>query len=328
MEITRRDLLRVFAAFGATLAVGGCTGTAVKEKPSKELKSKVMGAIKARASNTPVIWMQGQACAGCSVSLLNTVHPGIDEVLMETINLEYHPNVMASAGDKAMEICEKAISEQKGEFVLVAEGTFATLSDGHFCDIGEKDGKPISATEWIKRLGSAAKATLCVGTCSSFGGIPAAAGCPTGAKPFSAIVPNATYINIPGCAPHPDWVVGTIGHILLFGIPELDEEHRPRMFFAKTVHDNCERRSFFDSGIYAEDYSGEGCLIALGCKGPESYCDAPIRGWNNKVNWCCRSGGPCVGCTSPTFPDHQNGIYARITDERMQDLFGKIILTA
>jgi len=328
MEITRRDLLKTFAAIGAGLTVAGCSGTAVREGTSKEVKERVVGAIKARASNTPVIWLQGQSCAGCSVSLLNSVHPDIAEVLTQTINLEFHSNVMAAAGDKALSMFERAISNQRGEFVLVAEGSFPTGSGGNFCAIGERDGKPITSLEWVQRLGGAAKATLAVGACAAYGGIPAANGSPTGAKPFSGVIPNAAFINIPGCPAHPDWIVGTIGHVLLFGIPELDEYKRPKMFFSKTVHDNCERRSYFDSGIFAEDYSGEGCLIGLGCKGPESYCDAPIRGWNNHVNWCARSGGPCIGCTQPTFPDHHQGLYARLPQERIEELAGKPILFA
>jgi hydrogenase small subunit len=299
--MTRRELLKAMSAAGLGFALTGCAGPALKKIMEEEL---------ARESNTPVIWLQGQGCTGCSVSLLNSVNPDIAEILTETINLEFHPTVMASAGESSLQMCERAIADQKGKFVLVVEGSLPLGADEHFCDVGEKDGKPISSAQLAKRLGSAASAVLAVGACASFGGIPAGKPNPTQAKSVSQILPNATVINIPGCPAHPDWIVGTIAHVLLFGLPELDEHKRPKAFFGKLVHENCERRAYFEDKKFAKDYSDEGCLFELGCKGPEAFCDAPLRSWNNKTNWCCRSGGPCIGCTQPTFPDHEgSGLY-------------------
>jgi len=117
-------------------------------------------------------------------------------------------------------------------------------------------------------------------------------------------------INVPGCSPNPDWVVGTIAHVLLYGIPELDEEGRPLVFYEKLIHEQCERRPYFEEGKFAQDFGEEGCLYELGCKGPMAHCDLSIRGWNKGLNWCVRSGSPCIGCTEPTFPDHDSaGLY-------------------
>jgi hydrogenase small subunit len=321
--LTRREFFQIFGAAGAGLALAGCTTTETapaRPTVSGESKKRIVAEIKARTTNTPVIWMQGQSCAGCSVSLLNAVYPDIVEVLTETINLQFHPNVMASAGDKALQMCEQALKEQKGKFVLVVEGSIPVGAGGEFCGVGDRGGKMIPVTEWVKKLGSAAMATLAVGSCAAFGGIPGARNNVTQAKPFSEIVPKATLINIPGCPSHPDWVVGTIAHVLLFGIPELDGHKRPKLFFGKTVHDNCERRSYFEEGKFAEDFGDEGCLMDLGCKGPDTYCDAPIRSWNNKVNWCIQSGAPCIGCTSPSFPDHNGGLYGVLPESRRKEL--------
>ena len=43
--------------------------------------------------------------------------------------------------------------------------------------------------------------------------------------------------------------------------------------------------------------------LELGCKGPFTNADCPRRSWNSGVNWCIGSGGPCIGCTEPDFPD-------------------------
>lgn len=325
-EISRRDFLKVFGIAGAGLAATRCVSLSAigrRMAAGKEEKERVVAAVKARASNTPVIWMQGQSCSGCSVSLLNTVHPDITEIITETINLEFHPTIMASAGDIAMKICERAIRDQKGKFVLVVEGSIPAGAGGQYCTVGEDGSRAIPIIEWVERLGSAAMATLAVGSCAAFGGIPAARNNATKAMSFSEVMPKATVINIPGCPSHPDWVVGTIAHVLLFGIPELDDHRRPKLFFGSTVHDHCERRSYFEDGVFAEDFGDEGCLYELGCKGPETYCDAPLRGWNNKVNWCARSGGPCIGCTSPSFPDFEGGLYGVLAEARIEEILGE-----
>jgi hydrogenase small subunit len=165
-------------------------------------------------------------------------------------------------------------------------------------------------------------ATLAVGSCAAFGGIPAANNSVTQAKSFAEVMPKATVINIPGCPAHPDWVVGTIAHVLLFGIPELDDDKRPKLFFGKTVHSNCERRGYFEEGVFAKEFGDEGCLFELGCKGVETCCDAPIRSWNNRTNWCIQSGAPCIGCTSPSFPDHDNGLYGVLPESRVKEILG------
>ncbi len=282
---------------------------------------RVVQAILENPGNPPVIWLQGQSCTGCSVSLLNTTYPDIAKVLTEIISLEFHPTVMASAGDHAIKILENALESQNGKFILVVEGSIPTEATGAYCTVGEKEGKPITALDWTNKLGGAAKAILNVGTCSAFGGIPAGKPNPTGAKAVKDILPNATMINIPGCPPHPDWIVGTIAHVLLYGLPELDDQLRPKVFFDGVIHENCERRSYFEQGQFAKDYSDEGCLFELGCKGPIAHCDVSIRGWNNGVNWCCRSGGPCIGCTEPTYPDHDGaGLYGLLDKKSIQGI--------
>jgi hydrogenase small subunit len=329
-NITRRDLLKAFGAVGAGISVGGFPvlagdGPAAKpggEAPQGDIKGQVMAEAKARASDLPVVWIQGQSCSGCSVSLLNTVYPDMVELLTETINLSFHQTVMAATGDIAWQMCDHAIKNAKKGFVLVVEGSVPVGAEGRYCTLGVKDGHHMTFLDWTKKLGAAAKATIAVGACATYGGIPAGKPNPTGAKAFSEIMPEATLINIPGCPSHPDWITGTVAHVLLFGIPEMDEYKRPKMFFAQTVHDNCERRSYYEEDKLAEHHSDEGCLIALGCKGPETYCDAPIRSWNNRRNWCVQSGGPCIGCTSPSFPDHDSGLYAKLSDDRIKAIFG------
>lgn len=304
MVLERRKFLQIIGSSAAAMGL------------SHLWLPKIVQAMLENPGNPPVIWFQGQSCTGCSISTLNTAYPDIAKVITEIISLEFHPSIMASAGEQALKVLDYALENQAGKFVLVVEGAIPTQATGNFNTMGEKDGKPITALDWVTRLGNASKAILNVGTCSSFGGIPAGTPNPTGAKAVRDILPKATMINIPGCPPHPDWVIGTIAHVLLYGIPELDKDLRPLVFYKGLIHENCERRADFEAGKFAKDYGEEGCLFELGCKGPMAYCDASIRGWNNGVNWCNRSGGPCIACTEPTFPDHNgSGLYGLLDKE-------------
>ena len=271
--------------------------------------------VKDGKGRLPIIWFHGQACTGCSVSLLNTEYPGIDEVLIEVITLDFHPSVMAGTGDVALDVVRRMIKDEKGQYILVVEGSIPLEAGGEYCTVGEVDDKPITALEWIEEIGSNALAVVAVGTCASWGGIPSATPSPTGAVPASEVIKDKPIINIPGCPPHPDWMVGTLVNVLKYGIPKLDEVGRPEMFFGndKLVHDNCELRKYFDEGKYAKDFGDEGCLYELGCKGPVTHCDIATRGWNSGVNWCNRAGGPCVGCKETFFPGATgSGLYEKL----------------
>jgi hydrogenase small subunit len=304
MPITRRQFLKI------------CAGTGIAIGASGTLLAEIVGALeKAAAGNPPVLWIQGGACTGCSVSLLNTVHPNIAEVLLKIISLKFHPTVMASSGELALEYLYKTAEKFKGKYFLVIEGTIPTAANGKYCVPGELKGKEITFVDMTKDLGTKAAAVLAVGQCATYGGIPAAEPNPTGSKGatdfFKDFGIKTPIINIPGCPPHPDWMVGTIAHVLLFGIPELDSNGRPTLFYSTLVHDNCPYRSYFDEQKFAKSFGEEGCRGELGCKGPESYSDCWKRGWNNNVNWCIHNS-LCLGCTQPGFPDQFSPFYVKI----------------
>ena len=313
-----------------------CAGSAAAVGISQMYVPEVAKALAGAEGNPPVIWIQAASCTGCSVSLLNSVHPAIKEVLLDIISLKYQPNVSAATGDMAVQAIEKTAKENPGKFYLVVEGAVPTAENGIYCTVGERDGKPITALQWIQELSKQAAAVLSVGACSSFGGVPSAKPNPTGCKPVSEIVKDTPVINIPGCPPHPDWIIGTIAHVLLYGMPELDNFKRPKMFFGEKniIHDNCPRRQYFDNGIIAKNLSDPGCLIQLGCKGPITQADCPTRQWNSGVNWCIKAGSPCIGCCNPGFPEQTSPIYKQLPDIKVPgftstaNTIGKVALGA
>lgn len=275
----------------------------------------------------PVVWLQTAACTGCSVSLLNSASPTVRNLLIDQvvpgfhINLRFHATIMAGAGEPAIEVLEETAKEKKDGYILVVEGAIPTATDAVYGAIGERDGKPVSMEDRLVELARDAQAILAVGTCASFGGIPAAAPNPTGCKPVSKILEakgiSKPLVNIPGCPPHPDWFVGTVASIILSGLPkaeDLDDNLRPLAFYGKLIHENCPRRAYFDEGKFAKKPGDEGCLYELGCKGPITYADCPLRRWNNGTNWVIGAGAPCNGCTQPEFPDQTSPFYEKLVD--------------
>jgi len=116
-------------------------------------------------------------------------------------------------------------------------------------------------------------------------------------------------INVPGCPPHPDWMVGTLVHLILYGLPKLDENRRPTLFYGSLLHENCPNYSFYIHQKFAKNLSEEGCLVKQGCKGPLTYADCPLRHWNGGVNWCIGASAPCIGCVQMEFPDGMSPFY-------------------
>jgi len=144
-----------------------------------------------------------------------------------------------------------------------------------------------------------------VGICATAGGIPGAEGNSTGAMSVPAFLKQAGIaipcIVIPGCPAHPDWIVGTLVHVLQFGPPPLDELGRPKAFFSKFIHDQCPRFADYERENFAKKFGDDGCLFRLGCAGPITKADCNLRQWNGGTNTCIKAGAPCIGCAWEGF---------------------------
>lgn len=273
----------------------------------------------------PVIWLQGQGCTGCSVSLLNNVNPSIADVLLKIISLEYHPTVMGGEGHDAYTHMLNIAKNFKGKFFLAIEGSIPLAKDGRYCVVAEEGHTEITMADLVKKLAPDAAAVLALGTCAAYGGIPAAKGSVTEAMGTGAMLKQAgiktPVVNIPGCPPQPDWIVGTIALALQkikekgleAGLAEvvslLDSEGRPLPFYGRNVHENCPYLGKYDEGKFSATFTEkDGCRYDLGCKGPGAYCDSFERKWNG-VNWCV-ANAICIGCTEPSFPDGQSPFYS------------------
>lgn len=287
----------------------------------------------AKVQEVPVIWIQVGSCTGCSVSVLNSVSPTIKNVLIDEVipgkhvNLRFQATVMAGQGHAVIEVLEDAPKTYKGGYVLVVEGAIPTKDNGVYGTLSEKNGKPIPMKDWIESLAKDALAVIALGTCAAFGGIAAGKPNPGGYIGTDQFLKSQNIekplINIPGCPPHPDWFISTVASILLVGLPkpeELDEYKRPKDFYGQLIHENCPRRAYFDEGKFAKHFGEPGCLNELGCKGPVTHADCPLRLWNGGVNWCIGSGSPCIGCVEPGFPDLLAPFYQKLTEDALPNI--------
>jgi len=289
--LTRRDFLKLGAKFSLLLGIGSSGIPKIAEALEEIATGK-----------SPVLWLHGQSCSGCSISFLNLENPEAEDILINYISLLFHSVLSASSGELSMELIDNAI--KKGRYTLVLEGSIPKNMP-EACTIGG-----ISFEELFKKAATNASYILAVGTCACFGGIPGAEGNPTGAVGILEFLKQKNIqtktILIPGCPTHPDWVMGTLIYILKFGMPPLDEKLRPKMFFSKYVHLQCPYYSNYEEERFARNLSDKGCLFKLGCLGPISHGDCPLRLWNSGTSFCIKAHAPCIGCTSEDFSKRKN----------------------
>jgi hydrogenase small subunit len=298
--LSRRDFLQFCAGAAAALGLSDLFTA-----------ETIAAALTSAAKKPPLIWLEGQDCAGCTISLFSVENPSPASLILDKLSVRYHETIMAASGS----IAEKAREEtmREGGYVLVVEGSIPSADD-RFCMIGGQPFRKI-VTETAEK----AAAIIAVGACAAFGGIPR--GTPSKGAPVTKILPGKVIINLPTCPVHMDHLVGTIVYFLVtHKAPPLDKHGRPLMYYGMLVHDNCRRRAHFDDGRFLVDWNDpkqrDWCLLEKGCKGPETYSDCPIRRWNNGINFCIDAGAPCQGCSEPGFYEEHSPLYAMgpITD--------------
>ncbi len=302
MKITRRDLLKYCATAAGALGL------------SQSGLLKLEKALAAQGA-PPIIWLVGASDTGCSISFLNKVSnadgPDPVELLTQTISLDYHPNVMAAAGDLAVASANHTYNDNPGGYYLAVEGSIPQGENGKYCTVWEENGESVTAKDALLRFAANAAGIIAVGTCASYGGVCSGSPNPTdsvGVKSALAGTNPPPIINIPGCPVHPDWLIGTIAMVLTTGIPELDAQGRPKKYFGQKAQcPTCFRR---EQRPYADALGQDtGCMKLLGCKGSKTAGDCTTRGWNNGVSWCQTANAPCHGCTEPGFPDRMDPFY-------------------
>ncbi len=298
--VSRRDFVRYCTFLAATMGLPATFAPRVAE---------VFAAVKKRP---PVVWLHFGECTGCTEALLRAHYPFVDQLLLEVLSMEYHETIMAAAGHQAEQILAEAVRKHDGKFICVVEGAVATRYDGGYGKVGGRTFLQI-AKEVVPR----AAATIAIGACAAFGGIPSAHPNPGGYKGLGAAL-GIKPLTLPGCPPNPVNFVGTVVNYLLLGrLPALDNLGRPLFAYGKTIHDQCPRRSHFENDEFVTAFGSQEaamgyCLYKMGCRGPETFNNCPTAKYNDGTSWPVEAGHPCIGCSEPGFWDKMSPFYEEL----------------
>ena len=281
-------------------------------------------------------WLAGMSCDGCSIAVVGATNPSVEQLLtgglpwMPKVVL-HHPVLSVEAGEEFVRNFELAHEGKLGApYVVIYEGSvaderIAAKTGGYWAALGVEHTangiRPVPTAEWLARLAPGAAAVIAIGTCATWGGVPSAAGNPTGAMgvmDFLGVDYRSAFglpvVNIPGCSPVGDNFTETVAAVLLFlqglgPLPEFDELGRPAWLFRETVHQQCGRAGYYEEGVFAKNYGDRECLVEIGCWGPVVQCNITSRGAINHMGGCMKVGAVCIGCTMPGFPDKFSPFY-------------------
>jgi NiFe hydrogenase small subunit HydA len=264
-----------------------------------------------------LLWLQGGACSGNTMSFLNAEEPSVCDLVTDFgINVLWHPSLGFELGDQLHDLLRRLIGGELPLDIFVFEGTVIRAPNG----TGEWNrfaGRPMK--DWVKELTAAANYTIAIGDCASWGGIPATAPNPTDSIGLQFLKRDQggflgkdyrskaglPVINVPGCPAHPDWITQIIVALATGRAEEiaLDDLQRPKTFFSSFTQTGCTRNMHFAYKVSATEFGQrKGCLFYdLGCRGPMTHSPCNRILWNRQSSKT-RAGMPCLGCTEPEFP--------------------------
>jgi len=300
-----------------------------------------------------VIWMtSGLGCDGDTVAMTAATQPSLEDLLTRALPgmpgvALYNPLLAVESGEGFMRAWYDAEAGKLDPFILVLEGAVpneAINGDGHWAALGvdRATGQPITTNEWIDRLAPRAAIVMALGTCATYGGIPAMKNNPTGAMGLRDHLGRGwrsrlghPIVNLPGCPAQPDNITETLLYLVLqlagtTAPIDLDDQGRPAWLFQRTAHEVCNRAGFAEQNDYADHLGDAGCLVKFGCKGPVVKCNVPARGWINGIGGCPNVGGICMACTMPGFPDKylplfDNGVKGKVVAAASRFAYGPLL---
>ena len=179
-----------------------------------------------------VLWMTtGLSCEGDSVAMTSATNPSLEDIVQGVIpgmpKVVIHNQVISfEQGDEYMQAWYDAEAGKLDPFVLIIEGSLGNEEingEGHWSGFGVNPdtGQPITTNEWVDRLSPKAAAVVAVGTCATYGGIPAMKNNPTGAMGLPDYLgwkwkskANLPVICIPGCPAQPDNMTETLMYLV------------------------------------------------------------------------------------------------------------------
>ena len=217
----------------------------------------------------------GLGCDGESVAMTSATSPSLEDLLSGVIPdsprvVLHNPMLAFENGAEFLQAWYDAEEDRLDPFLLVVEGAIGDerrSGEGHWTGFGVDafDGQPITVNDWIDRLAPKAAAVVAVGTCATYGGVPAMKNNPTGAMGLPRL-PRLVVDVAPRRADrlHPRLPRAARQHDLdparahpLHGghgpAPLLDERLRPVRLFGRTTREGCSRAGFTEQGRVRDD---------------------------------------------------------------------------
>jgi hydrogenase small subunit len=302
--VSRRQFLKFCGTMSATLALPA------------HFSGRIANALLAADPRPPLVWLEFQDCTGDTESFLRASQPGVDELVLDLLSVNYHETIMVPAGQMTEVSLSNTISDYAGQYICVVEGSIPTAAGGIHCTIRGRTALSIA-----QEVCSNALATIAVGTCAWDGGLAAAAPNTTGAGGVKDAVPGLQpLINLPGCPANVHNLTATLVHYLTFNEwPSTDSLGRPSFAYDEDIHDECERHDYYEEGQFVLAWGDEGhrkgwCLLKMGCKGKITHHNCSTVKWNGGTCWPVQAGHGCVGCAEPNFWDSMSPFYTPIAD--------------
>ena len=129
-----------------------------------------------RKTEKPVlVWLEFQDCAGNTEAFLRASRPTAAEVMLDMLSVDYHETIMAAAGHQA----EEPRHDRQTARRLVHRRRRRLDPDRRQRRLLHDRRR--AALDIAREVCGSAAATIAIGTCAAFGGIPAASPNPTGA---------------------------------------------------------------------------------------------------------------------------------------------------
>jgi len=241
---------------------------------------------------TKLFWLQGLTCNGNAHSLLN--YAGFEQFL-EDFEFIYHPMIDSE------HTLSSLVQNRKPCDILLIEGSIA--EDFQRAGVGIVDIIALYAPE-VKKI-------VTVGTCATFGGIfKDSPYHDSSGLLFLEEEPVTRFahlkdkvLSVSGCPIHPEVLANTLYSVREEITVKMDSFHRPKAFFAYTVHNGCTRNEYFEYKVDKHTFGErEGCMFYdHGCQATYTHGSCNNILWND-VSSKTRVGQPCMGCTEPHFP--------------------------
>jgi hydrogenase small subunit len=310
--VSRRGFLGLLGGIAAVLGL-----------PLEELLAAYTKSL-AKTPRIPVIWLGFQDCTGDTESFIRAgerqdpiessiVDPGIVDLLLDIVSLEYHETLMAPSGAGAEKSRTDTIAKYKGKYLAIVEGSIPTKDNGVYCMIGGKTALSIA-----KEVCANAKAVIAAGSCAVSGALASAKPNPTLAKGLLEAIPTLTNVaNLPGCPVNAVNLMASIVYLIAYGkFPSLDGSRRPKFAYDGSIHERCPRKDYYEHGPHVgawgdANHRAGRCFVRMSCRGPRTHgnCSRSNIKWIGGTSWPVLAGHGCIGCTEPRFWDTMFPLY-------------------